>query len=327
MKCLLFTDLHLGIHNNSDIWLEKSILLAKTMSDYGTKHNIKNIICLGDFFNDRRSLNTKTIDTAHNFIEILKDFNLYVIIGNHDTYFKNTSEVHSLRMFNGYEHVTIVNDRFNIENITLVSWGSQSTHKDDNKVLMGHFEINGHKMNNSMVVEHAELNPKDFSEYDIVLSGHFHTPSKGNNINYIGSCMPFTFNDVDSSRGFYEFDSTTLDLKFIEFNDAPKYVIQYSDKEINKNKITNNIVKLVYVNDVSTENADLLLADIQSLNPLFLFTEFKNVNSDEFISQDDVSFELKDNMQIFNQYIDKLKLPEYIQIDKLKSLLNSLNES
>ena len=325
MKSILFTDLHLGVHNNSEIWLEKSILLAKTMADYGLKNSIKRIYCLGDFFNDRRSLNTKTIDTALEFLDILKDFEVYLIIGNHDTYFKNSSDVHSLRMFNTIEHVTVVNERLNVEDITLVSWGTESTNQKDNKILMGHFEINGAKMNNSMVTEHSDLNPKDFSNYDLVLSGHFHTPSKTNNINYIGSCMPFTFNDTESSRGFYEFNSSTLDLKFIEFKDAPKYVIQYSDKPIDKDRITGNIVKLVYVSEISSEESDKLIADIQANNPLILNTEFKNVSSlGEDIFRDEIEVELKDNMQIFNQYIDNIKLPEHIQIDKLKSLLNTI---
>ena len=118
---LIFTDLHLGIHNNSSIWLDASLLLAKEIVDVCNKKNIKKVIFLGDFFNDRRSINTKTLSYAQDFIATLKDLEVYLVIGNHDVYYKNSIDVHSMKMFNEYENVNIVNELTQIsDKITLV---------------------------------------------------------------------------------------------------------------------------------------------------------------------------------------------------------------
>jgi AraC-like DNA-binding protein len=163
MKYLLFTDLHMGVHNNSSVWLDASLMLAKEIVDVCFKNNITKVIFLGDFFNDRRSLNTKTISYAHEFISILKDLEVYIVIGNHDVYYRNTTDVHSMKMFNEFEHVTIVNDLLQIsDKITLVSWAADWS-KATTPVIMGHFEINGCLMDNRTIFENSEFDVPLFS--------------------------------------------------------------------------------------------------------------------------------------------------------------------
>ena len=331
MKYLLFTDLHMGVHNNSSVWLDASLMLAKEIVDVCFKNNITKVIFLGDFFNDRRSLNTKTISYAHEFISILKDLEVYIVIGNHDVYYRNTTDVHSMKMFNEFEHVTIVNDLLQVsDKITLVSWAADWS-KATTPVIMGHFEINGCLMDNRTIFENSEFDVASFKNYEMVLSGHFHTPSVNRNVIYIGSAMPFTFSDVDSKRGYCIFDEDTYQLIHWEFKECPKYVIQYSNQPIVKERIAGNVVKLVYVEELSSLQNEKLVADIQLHEPLFLHVDFKNIKTIDDEGQalhlnSNESIHLKSNLDIIDSYIDSVTTPKYINDDMLKAIIKQLHD-
>ncbi len=73
----------------------------------------------------------------------------------------------------------------------------------DKKVLMGHYEIGDIVTNASgHTLENTKLKISDFSSFDKVFSGHFHTKSITSNIEYIGSAFPMDFNDINDSRGY-----------------------------------------------------------------------------------------------------------------------------
>ena len=238
MKAILFSDLHLGIRDNSEIWLEASMRLVYSIIKEAKRRGIKNIIFAGDFFHDRKHINSKTLHYGRKFIEELKDFNVYLIPGNHDIFFKNSNEVMSVDVFKEYKHVTVLWGNYKLDNITMIPWGQELPREAE--VVIGHFEINGFV--DGMPENKTFLNKSDFKEYKKVFSGHWHTPKTIGNITYLGSPMQFTFADVDSKRGFYILDGS--ETEFIEFNDYPKYIILDAREELNPKLIEGNIVKV-----------------------------------------------------------------------------------
>lgn len=321
MEYILFTDLHLGIHGNNSIWLDKSIELAEEMASFAKRQRISKIIFAGDFFNDRRSLNTRTIDYAHKFLDVLKDLQVYMIIGNHDTYFKNTNEVHSLTMFKSHKNVTVVEKKLWLDNnMCLVSWAEELP-EEDVEILIGHFEVNGFVQGFS-----GGREAEDFKKYEMVLSGHFHTPMKRDNIQYVGSCMPFTFADVNSPRGYYLLNSDTKELDFFEFKGAPKYVIVDADGEIDPNQINNNVVKLVFSKELGSSEEEKTIAIVQTYEPLLLQTEFK-MNSESEDGPKRTEYEdreITSNNTLFMDYVDKLEIPNHLNKKLLKGIINSM---
>ena len=96
MKHALFTDLHVGLNINNEIWEKLPIKAVEFLTTESRRRNIKSIIFLGDFYHDKKELSVKAIDSARVICEMLNDFSTYVICGNHDAYFKHTKEFNFL---------------------------------------------------------------------------------------------------------------------------------------------------------------------------------------------------------------------------------------
>jgi hypothetical protein len=189
---------------------------------------------------------------------------------------------------------------------------------------MGHFAINSFYMNESMMYNSKDgLNIKDFKKYKHVFSGHFHTPSKKDNIIYLGSPYQQNFGDADVDRGCYIFDSETYDIKMIKYTNAPKFIkIQTKDK-ITKDIIEGNFVRLYFNADYGRAANNRLINTVMLFNPLQLHTDFSNINIEYSETGKTTEFKIKDKNEILNDYLDIVKLPSHI---KKKTLLNVIKK-
>lgn len=325
-KCIMFTDLHMGVHNHNNIWLDASIVLANELKMKCQENDIEDIIFLGDFFHDRKSINSNVLWYANEFFEILSDIKIHIIIGNHDTYLKNSLEPHSLRSFNKFSNVNIVEDVCKLnEYISLISWNKDFS-KCDTPYICGHFDIAGCEISSNFTESKETLKISDFKKFKEVFSGHFHSPNKTKNIFYIGSVMPFTFADVNSPRGYYIMTFTDeLNKSFIEFTSCPKYVSIDINEDINNFDINGNIIKLVYDKELSLKDNELLMSRIWDKKPLSVTTDFRNVvEEDEDVGVVDTNF--KNTKEILLDYIDKIKLPDHIKKKNLVGFINDILE-
>ena len=147
-KTIIFTDLHCGLAGNRLSRLEMCSAAVKGMVERAKSEGVKNIIFGGDFFHNRSTLDLNTIDVALKLIRSLSDgFVLYLIVGNHDSYLKNSIDINSLNIFRENRNVRIV-DRpeevsVNGERFLLVPWLTDlSTYGQETfDAMVGHFEI------------------------------------------------------------------------------------------------------------------------------------------------------------------------------------------
>jgi len=195
VKKLLVTDTHLGLYSDADAWLDIVLNFFKYVVKYCHKNNINQIIHLGDFFDNRKSLNTKTQHQAHRIAKILgavKDLETHIIVGNHDCYYKNQIHPNTLELFKEYKHIKVIDEPTLLDGILLVPWGCVPTKGDAHNVAycFGHFAINGFYMNDSYKCKDG-ISKATFKDFKKVLSGHFHTPSSNNGIHYLG-CLLYT---------------------------------------------------------------------------------------------------------------------------------------
>ena len=104
MKIALITDTHFGERNDSLIFSDffrkfYEDIFFPTLKERG----ITEVIHLGDVVDRRKFINH---NTAHNFKRVFWDrlddmgIETHIIIGNHDTYYKNTNEVNALQNLN-----------------------------------------------------------------------------------------------------------------------------------------------------------------------------------------------------------------------------------
>lgn len=331
MKALIFADPHLGIHKSSEIWHEASIKLAKEIVDVCVKKDIENVICLGDWFDNRKFVNIKTMDIASQIAEILKDLKLYIIVGNHDTFFKDQINPTSLSFYEKHKNIVIISSPHRLENLILVPWNTHGflLNKDlpmneyKDSIILGHFEINGFALNEGYVYHSSPLNPEDFEKFRLVLTGHFHTPSRKGNIIYLGAPFQLSFNDSGGKRGYYILDDNKL--SFLEFTGAPKFIKITTGEKPTKELIEKNIVKLIYLKDYGTVENNRKMEIIQRMQPLLLSTDFSKAS--EIIKKDNeerTDTEIKDNREVFFDFIDSVQLPSHLKISVLRDVVDIL---
>ena len=105
-KLAILNDTHFGIKNGSDIFIQYADkFFSETFFPYCVENGIKHILHLGDYFDRRKYINFATMKAnMKHFIEPMteKGFTMDLILGNHDTYYKNTNDLNSLKELLGH---------------------------------------------------------------------------------------------------------------------------------------------------------------------------------------------------------------------------------
>ena len=261
MKIALLNDTHFGARNDNPAFVKYfNRFYDEIFFPYIIQNDIKTLIHLGDVVDRRKFIN---FNTAHNFQENfwkrLWDLKIdtHIILGNHDTYYKNTNKVnftHLIKTFDGanepwiYEKPATVN--FDGLDILLLPWicpetEEESIYEIDNshaEVAMGHLEIKGFEMHKGHFQE-VGLEMDQFKRFDKVLSGHYHRKSDNGTIYYLGTQYEITWSDYQCPKGFHIFDTDTRELtrvpnplimfKKIIYNDTKQ---SYTNMDISKYK-------------------------------------------------------------------------------------------
>lgn len=328
MKFLLVTDLHLGLRKDAEIWHKVLIGLFQEIIDTCSRRNISKIIHLGDWHDNRKALSVKTIITSWEVALMLEKvgIELYTILGNHDIFYKNQLHPHSLKFFQKFQNIHIIDRPFQLEDIVLIPWITQIP-DGRSKYLFGHFAINSFDMGNKQECKGA-WKISDFKKFEQVVSGHFHKPQDGENITYLGAPFQHTFNDVDQVRGYYIWENG--ELEFINFTNSPKFVIIDSEKIVNNeldlSELKGNIVKVVYTQDHGTVKNNEILEEVYIHKPLQLHTNLSRIScfTDEIREEDWSDLQLKSNQDVLIEYITKMKLPEHIIEKTLIGMIRTL---
>lgn len=327
MKHLVVTDTHLGIYSASDLWHNITINLFKEIQSYGIKHNIKSLLHLGDFFHNRKETNTKTLDIAQFImVELLHDFKINMVIGNHDCYYKNKLYPNSLQIFRENSHMRIIGEPYILpedENIIMCPWSGDFTSMPIDKYLLGHFEIKGFTMNSSYKCKHG-VEKKTFKSFKHIYSGHFHCRSSKYNITYLGSPYGQTWHDVNAVRGFHVFDSDSGKLDFVEYTKAPKFIV-VGTENINEEEVKGNFIKLLFQKDYGHIKNQKIVDEVSNMKPLSLQTDYSQVDfmgTEE--KQSSETLEIMDHGDIIKEYIEKIEIPEHMQKQTLLGFMEKL---
>ena len=323
MKRIILGDTHLGLHKSSNLYLNVTKNLFEEIKATCEEHNIKEIIHLGDFFHERKATNTKAQNIAYQIVRLLEDFSVIILIGNHDTYYKDKLKPTTLETLLKYENITVIDEITEHDDIVLCPW-SEIPRGFRGGYCMGHFELIGFKMNNTFVCDKGQ-NPEDLqlNDFKHIYSGHFHTPSKKGNITYLGSPYQMTMNDIGSPRGYYIWEDG--ELEFIEFKKAPKFIKLTTDN-INTEEIKGNFIKLLFVEDYGTIKNQQIVDELMSFGPQSLQVDFSGIQiTDENVGKIEEATLLNHN-EIIVKYVNKIELPSHIKRKTLLSMIDKLKE-
>jgi len=339
-KIALITDSHWGCRNDSPVFAKHiSRYYKNVFFPYLEEHGINYVVHLGDIVDRRKYINFVTAKNLDNdFIEPIYKNKLFLhaIIGNHDTYFKNTNEINSMNVlyrnnahFNYYSEPT----EFSIDGckILFMPWICSDNYEQcmsaiemtDAQVLFGHLELNGFEMYKGSPNNHG-FDPKLFDKFDIVCSGHFHHKSSKGNINYLGAPYEMTWSDYDDPRGFHVFDTSTRELTFIQNNDKIFHKIFYNDADSDYMEIVNQdfsqyvdcIIKVVVKQKTNLHMFDLFIDKLEKAGvaDLQVVEDHLNLNLE---LDDDLLEEAEDTFSLLNKYASQVSKSDNEQLTLL----------
>lgn len=343
MKVAILNDTHCGIRNSSDIFLDNA---EKFYSDvffpYLLEHNIRHIVHLGDYYDNRKFINFRALNRNRNhFLKPLREHGITmdIICGNHDTYYKNTNELNSLKELLGHymNEVNIIQEPmvqcYDGFKMGLVPWISPENEKQTLDFIAnakcdwigGHFDIQGYEMMKGIKCEHG-LDRSLFKRFEQVLSGHFHTKSTQDNIMYLGSQMEFFWNDAHDNKHFHVLDTETRELDAIRNPHTLFHRIYYDDSKhdylhYDIDDVEGKFVKVVVINKSDSFTFDRFIDRINNREIL----ELKIAeNFNEFIGSavDDQSVSVDDTPTLLNSYIDAVDTD--LDKDRIKAEMSNL---
>ena len=221
-KVSCFTDIHFGLKHNARVHNNDCENFVNWFCDESVKRGADTCIFLGDWHHHRNTINVSTLNyTISNLQKLSETFKtVYIIVGNHDLYYREKREIHSLPMGKHLSNVILVDKKLNLGDVTIVPWLVEDEWKTipniKSKYLFGHFEIPGFKMNALVeMLDNGGVNSTHFKNQEYVFSGHFHKRQTSGNIHYIGN--PFGHNFADAG----EFNRGAM---FLEWGGVPEYV-------------------------------------------------------------------------------------------------------
>ena len=343
MKICILNDTHCGTRNSSDVFLDNAEkFYSDVLFPYLLEHNIKHIVHLGDYYDNRKFVNFRALNrNRDHFLKPLRDngITMDIICGNHDTYYKNTNELNSLKELLGHymNEVHIVHKPTVMEygelSMALIPWICAENEKESidfinnckADIVGGHFDIIGYEMIKGIKCEHG-LDPSLFNRFETVLSGHFHTKSSQGNIHYLGSQMEFYWNDAHDSKHFHILDTTTRELHAIGNPHTLYHRIYYDDSvheymDYDLSVVDNKFVKIVVINKQDQFTFDrfvdrILSRKVHELKIAENFSEFIGSNVE------DNSISLEDTSTLLNTYVDGVDTE--LDKDRIKTRMHEL---
>lgn len=346
MKIALINDTHFGARNDSPVFLDHFIsFFEDKFFPYCEEHNIDTVIHLGDFFDRRKFINFNTLNkTRSQIIDVFdeKKIDLHILLGNHDTYYKNTNKINSLTEIigNKYDNIKIYNEPEVLEMdglcIGIVPWINAENHDESIEflnnckcpIIMGHFELNGYEVMKGVKFD-GGMSDAPLKRFEMVLSGHFHGKSSKNNVVYLGTQYEITFGDIHEPRGFHILDTSTRELEFVPNTDRMFYTLEYDDTdEIITEKLINSIdesfqdkyVKIVVVSRDKHHLFDALIEKLYEVNvsDVSVIEDYREIFDDE----EDVDL-AQDTLTIINSELESLDVDD-IDLNALKKIMRTL---
>ena len=351
MKVAIITDTHWGARNDSQVFTDYFLKFYNDVF-FPTllERNIDTVIHMGDIVDRRKFINYKTLyQMRKGFFDRCWEqyINLHLIIGNHDTFFKNTNNVNSmdcLRMMrsgsegDGGGFIKVYEEPTEIEldglKCLMQPWicPENKEHsldmiaKTDAQILFGHLEVQGFTMHVGQT-NFEGLPQSTFDKFDFAFSGHFHHKSDNGTVYYLGNPYQITWSDYQDSRGFHIFDTETRELEFIVNPYEMFYKINYDDEnssleeinELDYSTYKGCYVKIIVINKKNPFWFDTLIDKLYKADVADISIA-ENFDLD-MLEGDDLIDEAEDTITILSKYVNSLELENKKELDTLMKSL------
>ena len=331
MKIALLNDTHFGVRNDSPAFMEyQNRFYDELFFPYLKENNIKSLVHLGDVVDRRKFIN---FNTAHNFQQKfwrrLWDMKIdtHIILGNHDTYYKNTNEVNAMQQlittFDGKSEPWIYSSPkemiFDGLKILLVPWICDDNYEESvnmiqnstAQICMGHLEVKGFEMHKGFFNDHG-LEKNLFKRFEKVISGHFHKKSDDGQIYYCGTQYEITWSDYKCPKGFHIFDTETRELTRIPNPLRIHKKLIYNDKEEDYSKLDLShfedcFIKVFVTNKTNEEMFNKLIDRLHNTVDTHEVNIIEDLSSDITASvKENILEQGEDTLTFLGNYVDQI---------------------
>ena len=211
-RAVVFADMHFGRSGNSPVAIRDNLDFTHWMIERGRALGAETCIFLGDWHDNRHSIQVATMNASLDAMEALNNAfeTTWWLPGNHDLYYRDRRDVSSIEFARTLQNIRIVREPVREGECLLLPWlvGDEAKTvrtKTSDRYVFGHLEVPGFLMN-----ARVEM-PKTEGAIDIdgrlkgaefIFSGHFHPRQQKGRMHYVGNVMPFNFSDAwDDARG------------------------------------------------------------------------------------------------------------------------------
>jgi DNA repair exonuclease SbcCD nuclease subunit len=318
MKVAILTDTHYGAKKGSKHLHDYFELFYKNVFFPALEeHGVEAVIHMGDAFDSRKSIDYQSLEWAKRVVfDPLKKYEVHMIIGNHDTYYKNTNSVNSPELLlQTYSNIRTYSDPTEVNigglKILFLPWINQENEERTFKLIekttcrcaMGHLECQGFRVNRQLVMEHG-LESQLFEKFERVFSGHYHTRSTNGTIFYLGNPYEMYWTDVNDTRGFHIFDTETLEHTPINNPYKLFYNIYYEDTPyqlFDATEYQNKIVKVIVRKKSKPKDFEKFIDKFYNVGvqELKIIENFEIQESEDFKVDED-----ENTLSVLNRYID-----------------------
>ena len=320
MKIGIYTDSHYGAKKGSKHLHDYFELFYKNVFFPALEeHGVETVIHMGDAFDSRKSIDYQSLEWAKRVVfDPLKKYDVHMIVGNHDCYYKNTNNVNSpALLLKDYPNIKTYSSPTNTKvcgiDMTFIPWICSENYdetlkviqKSKAKIAMGHLELKGFRVNKHLVMEEHGLEANLFSNFTKVFSGHYHTRSDNGTVFYLGNPYEMYWTDVNDTRGFHIFDTETLEHTPINNPYKLFYNIYYEDtphQTFDAREYEKKIVKVIVRKKSNIKSFEKFIDKLYScgIQELKIIENFEIQESEEFNIDED-----ENTISILNRYIDE----------------------
>ena len=320
MRIGLITDTHYGAKKGSKYLHDYFELFYKNVFFPALEeHGVETVIHMGDAFDSRKSIDYQSLEWAKRVVfDPLKKYDVHMIVGNHDCYYKSTNDVNSpTLLLKDYPNIKTYSSPTNTKvcgiDMTFIPWICSENYDETLKVIqksrakiaMGHLELKGFRVNKHLVMEDHGLEANLFSNFTKVFSGHYHTRSDNGTVFYLGNPYEMYWTDVNDTRGFHIFDTETLEHTPINNPYKLFYNIYYEDtphQMFDATEYQNKIVKVIVRKKSNIKSFEKFIDKLYSIGvqELKIIENFEIQENEEFDIGED-----ENTITILNRYIDE----------------------
>jgi DNA repair exonuclease SbcCD nuclease subunit len=307
------------------------------------EQEITDIVISGDFFHYRSEIAVNTLHIASDILDVWRKFNVLILVGNHDAFFKNSSTVNSLSILRGRDNVTIIDElttiKFGDKEITFCPWGTTIEEIPKSDIIFGHFSIETFSETAFRTCDRGIRASDLLDRSNLIITGHFHIRQQRNYKNgtilYLGNPYEMNFNDLDNEKGYYILNLITNKFNFHTNPISPLHKKVRLSEIVKEGEITdyirdtmcNNIIKLIIDKHISGKETDILVDVLSRLKPLSLNVDYEiNFNSYQFIDNERCDLSNVDMEEALIDFIKMLDVEGDQKVDVERYSLDIYNK-